>query len=29
LTEALSCALLTADIRLAHGPGARCAIDDI
>lgn len=27
LAEALSCGLLTADTRLAHAPGVRCAIE--
>lgn len=29
LAEALSCPLLTADVRLANAPGARCAIEVI
>lgn len=29
LAEALDCALLTADIRLANAPGARCDIEII
>ena len=29
LAEALGCPLLTADVRLANAPGARCAIEVI